>query len=139
MSKTDLPILEQRRIEANIIKPIYEEMAGYARAVRAGDRILVSGTTATHGAAGAVCPGDPAGQTVFILDKIAASISALGGSLADVVRTRIYVRDITQAEAVASVHGRYFGRVRPANSLVEVSGLVSPFDVEIEAEAVLGD
>ena len=70
---------------------VWEPIAGYSRAVRAGDRILVSGTTATHGAGEVVCPGDPAGQATFILDKIAASLAALGGTMADVVRTRIYL------------------------------------------------
>src|SRR5207253_3458393 len=106
-----------------------------ARAVRAGTRILVSGTTATHGESTVVCPGDAEGQTVYILDKIGAAIEALGGELGDVVRTRIYVRDAACAERVASIHGRYFGAIRPANTLVEVAGLVGDYAVEIEAEA----
>jgi enamine deaminase RidA (YjgF/YER057c/UK114 family) len=116
---------------------VWESLAGYSRAVRVGDRILVSGTTATHGAGELVCKGDPRGQTVYILDKIAASIAALGGSLEDVVRTRILLRDIAQWEPVARVHGRYFGDIRPANTLVEAA-LVGDYDVEIEAEAVVG-
>ncbi len=84
-----------------------------------------------------VCKGDPRGQTVYVLDKIAASIESLGGTLEDVVRTRIYVRDVSAWEAVAHVHGRYFGHVRPANTLVEVSNLVGGYEVEIEAEAVV--
>jgi aryl-alcohol dehydrogenase-like predicted oxidoreductase/enamine deaminase RidA (YjgF/YER057c/UK114 family) len=115
----------------------WEPIAGYARAVRVGSRILVSGTTATHGESTMVCPGDAEGQAVYILDKIGAAIEALGGDLDDVVRTRIYVRDATRAEPVARVHGRYFGAVRPANTLVEVSGLVGGYEVEIEAEAEL--
>lgn len=71
---------------------MWEPLAGYARAVRVGDRILVSGTTATHGAGEAVCPGDVAGQTTYVLDKLAASLAALGGRLDDVVRTRVYLR-----------------------------------------------
>jgi enamine deaminase RidA (YjgF/YER057c/UK114 family) len=113
----------------------WEPIAGYARAVRAGNRILVSGTTATHGEGTIVCPGDAEGQTVYILDKIGAALEALGGELEDVVRTRIYVRDVTCAEPVARVHGRYFGAVRPANTLVQIAGLVGGYDVEIEAEA----
>ncbi len=116
----------------------WEALAGYARAVRTGDRILVSGTTATHGAGTVVCPGDVEGQTVYVLDKIAASIEALGGALDDVVRTRIYVRDATLWEPVARVHARYFGAVRPANTLVEIGGLVGDCEVEIEAEADVG-
>ena len=117
---------------------VWESLAGYSRAVKIGDRILVSGTTATHGGGEVVCKGDPRGQTVYILDKIAASLSALGGSLDDVVRTRIFLRDVSQWEPVSRVHGRYFGDVRPANTLVEASRLVGEYDVEIEAEAVIG-
>jgi len=116
---------------------VWEGICGYSRAVRTGDRILVSGTTATHGSGEIVCKGDPGGQTVYILDKIAASIRALGGSLDDVVRTRIYMRDVSKWEPVARVHGRYFGAVRPANTLIEIAGLVGDYDVEIEAEAVV--
>jgi enamine deaminase RidA (YjgF/YER057c/UK114 family) len=116
---------------------IWEPVAGFSRAVRVGKRILVSGTTATHGNGKMVCPGDPAGQTVYILDKIAASLSALGASLEDVIRTRIYVRDAAQWEPVARVHGRYLGHVRPANTLIESSNLVGGYEVEIEAEAEL--
>ncbi len=117
---------------------VWEPVCGYARAVRVGERILVSGTTATHGPGTVVCPGDAAGQTVYILDKIAAAIHALGGSLEDVVRTRIYVRDAALWEPVARIHGRYFGGIRPANTLVEVSSLIGDYAVEIEAEAVVG-
>ncbi len=113
----------------------WEPIAGYARALRAGRRILVSGTTATHGESTMVCPGDAEGQTVYVLDKIGAAIEALGGELDDVVRTRIYVRDAKCAEAVARVHGRYFAAVRPANTLVEIAGLIGGYEVEIEAEA----
>ena len=115
----------------------WEPIAGYARAVRVGARILVSGTTATHGGGEVVCPSDPAGQTVYILDKIAASLAALGGSLDDVVRSRIYMKDAALWEAAARVHGRYLGHVRPANTLVEVSALVGDYAVEIEIEAVV--
>jgi len=115
----------------------WEAIAGYGRAARVGDRILVSGTTATHGDSTVVCPGDPVGQTVYILDKIAASIEALGGTLADVVRTRVYLRDIGDCDAVSGVHGRTFGGIRPANTLVEVSNLAGDYAVEIEAEAVV--
>ncbi len=115
---------------------VWEGIGGYSRAVRVGDRIMVSGTTATHGAGELVCPGDVAGQTVYILDKIAAALGALGGSLEDVVRTRIYLRDVGQWEAAARVHGSYFAEVRPANTLVQAA-LVGDYEVEIEAEAVV--
>ncbi len=117
---------------------VWEPVCGYSRAMRIGDRILVSGTTATHGSGAIVCAGDVRGQAVYILDKIEASLDALGGTLEDVVRTRIYVRDERQWEPVARVHGRYLGHVRPANTLVEVSNLVGGYMVEIEAEAVVG-
>jgi len=117
---------------------VWEEVCGYSRAVRNGNRILVSGTTATNGAGQIVCPGDPAGQAVFILDKIAASLAAVGATLEDVVRTRIYLRDAGQWEPVARVHGRYFGKIRPANTLIEVSRLIGDYLVEIEAEAEVG-
>jgi enamine deaminase RidA (YjgF/YER057c/UK114 family) len=116
---------------------VWEPIAGYSRAVRVGERILVSGTTATHGSGEVVCPGDPYGQTVYVLDKIAASLAALGGSLEDVVRTRIYVRDANQWEPVSRAHGRRFGDIRPANTLIEAK-LIGDYEVEIEAEAVVG-
>ncbi len=117
---------------------IWEPVCGYSRAVRIGDRIFVSGTTATHGSGEIVCKGDPGGQAVYILDKIAASIAALGGSLEDVVRTRVYVRDVAQWEPVARAHGRYFGEIRPANTMVEIADLSGDYEVEIEAEAIVG-
>jgi aryl-alcohol dehydrogenase-like predicted oxidoreductase/enamine deaminase RidA (YjgF/YER057c/UK114 family) len=118
---------------------VWEPICGYSRAVRVGERILVSGTTATHGSGEVICPDDVAGQSVYILDKIAASITSLGGRLEDVVRTRVYLRDADQWEPVSRVHGRYFGAIRPANTLLEISRLVGPYAVEIEAEAIVGD
>jgi aryl-alcohol dehydrogenase-like predicted oxidoreductase/enamine deaminase RidA (YjgF/YER057c/UK114 family) len=115
----------------------WEPIAGYSRAVRVGQRILVSGTTATHGAGKVICPGDVAAQTVYILDKIAASIVSLGGTLDDVVQTRVYLKDAEKWEAAARVHGRYFRDVRPANTLIEVGDLVGDYEVEIDAEAVV--
>ncbi|MBP7001928.1 aldo/keto reductase [Amaricoccus sp.] len=116
---------------------VWEPIAGYSRAVRVGDRISVSGTTATHGADRCVAPGDAGAQTTYVLDKIAGSVAALGGSLEDVIRTRIFVRDASAWEPVSRAHGRVFGDIRPANTLVEVSNLVGDYEVEIEAEAVV--
>jgi aryl-alcohol dehydrogenase-like predicted oxidoreductase/enamine deaminase RidA (YjgF/YER057c/UK114 family) len=116
---------------------VWEPLCGYSRALRAGSRVLVSGTTATHGAGRVVAPGDPRGQAVYILDKISASLAALGASLDDVVRTRIYLVDADDWEAVGRVHGRYLATARPANTLIEVSRLVGDYRVEIEAEADL--
>ncbi|MGI9500414.1 MAG: aldo/keto reductase [Geminicoccaceae bacterium] len=114
-----------------------EAACGYSRAIRTGDRILVSGTTATHGAAGVVCPGDVEGQAVHILDKIEAAIIALGGCIDDVIRTRIYMKDAARWQEAARAHGRVFRDVLPANTLVEVKDLVGDYEVEIEAEAVV--
>ena len=116
----------------------WEPIAGYSRAVRLGDRILVSGTTATHGQGQLIGRGDAAVQATYILDKIAASIKALGGKLQDVVRTRVYLQNAADCEAVSRVHGKYFGAIRPANTLLEVSALIGEgYLVEIEAEAVV--
>ena len=115
----------------------WEALAGYARAVRVGDRILVSGTTAT-GPDGVVGAGDPAAQARCIIDKIEAAIGQLGGRLRDVVRTRVYVRNIADWEAVARVHGERFGAIRPANTLVQAQLVGEEYLVEIEAEALIG-
>jgi aryl-alcohol dehydrogenase-like predicted oxidoreductase/enamine deaminase RidA (YjgF/YER057c/UK114 family) len=115
----------------------FEPIAGYSRAVRVGNRVLVSGTTATNGPNEIVCRGDPAAQTTFILDKIAASLAALGASVEDVVCTRVYLRDANQWEPVARAHGRAFGATRPANTMLQIASLIGDYEVEIEAEAVV--
>lgn len=114
----------------------WEEIAGYARAHRVGERILVSGTTATAGHARMVAPGDAGAQATFVLDKILAALGALGAGAEDVVRTRIYLVDEADTEAVSRAHGRVFGAVKPANTLVVVAALVGGYRVEIEAEAL---
>ncbi len=116
---------------------VWESMAGYSRAVRVGDRILVSGTTAT-GPDGLVGADDPAAQARYAVDKIEAAIRQLGGRLEDVVRTRVYVSDIAHWEPVARVHGERFGHIRPANTLVEARLVGPEYLVEIEAEAIIG-
>ncbi len=115
----------------------WEELAGYARAVRIGDRILVSGTTAT-GPDGIAVGDNAEAQARFALDKIERAITQLGGTLRDVVRTRIYVSDIANWEGVARVHGERFGAIKPANTLVEARLVGPQYLVEIEAEAVIG-
>ncbi len=115
-----------------------EEMAGYTRAVRVGDRILVSGTTATGPDGQVVGAGDAVEQTRFVLDKIERAIGRLGGSLRDVVRTRVYLRDLADWQAVAQVHGARFREIRPANTLVRAEMVGEEYLVEIEAEAVIG-
>jgi diketogulonate reductase-like aldo/keto reductase/enamine deaminase RidA (YjgF/YER057c/UK114 family) len=116
----------------------WEALAGYSRAVRRGQRILVSGTTATHGSGRVICPGDAQAQTVYILDRIGASLQALGAGLEDVVRTRVYLINADDCDGAARVHGRVFAEIRPANTLVAVAALIGEgYVVEIEAEAEL--
>lgn len=113
---------------------VWEDIAGFSRAVRKGDRILVSGTTATHG--DRVIGGrDPAAQTQFVIDKIEGAIHSLGGRLEDVVRTRIYIRNIEDWEPVSRTHGQRFGHIQPANTLVQAGLIGDGYLVEIEAEA----
>jgi aryl-alcohol dehydrogenase-like predicted oxidoreductase/enamine deaminase RidA (YjgF/YER057c/UK114 family) len=114
----------------------WEDLAGYCRAVRTGDQISVSGTTATHGDR-TIGGSDPAAQTHFVIDKIEGAIMALGGRLADVVRTRVFVRDISYWEPVARAHGARFGEIRPVNTLVQAPLVGDRNLVEIEAEAVV--
>lgn len=117
----------------------WEPLAGYSRAMQVGNRILVSGTTATHGTGHLIGQDDAAVQAVYILDKIAASLRALGASLEDVVRTRVYLTNLDDWQEVSRVHGQYFGQIRPANTMLQVAGLIGDgYRVEIEAEAVLG-
>ena len=114
----------------------WETMAGYARAVRTGNRILVSGTTATHGTR-LIGGDDPAAQAHFVFDKIEGAIQSLGGRLDQVVRTRIFVRDIADWEPVARAHGERFAGIQPANTLVRAELIGEEYRVEIEAEAVV--
>jgi len=115
----------------------WEDIAGYARAQRIGNRVLVSGTTATAGAERVVAPQDAGAQATYVLDKILAALSALGAQAEDVVRTRIYLVDEADTLAVSRAHGRVFAEIKPANTLVIVAGLVGGYRVEIEAEAIL--
>lgn len=117
----------------------WEEIAGYCRAHRIGNRILVSGTTAVAGVSRAVAPTDAAAQTTYILDKILAALTALGASADDVVRTRIYIIDEQDVLEISKAHGRVFAGIKPANTLVVVAGLIGDHKVEIEAEALLTD
>ena len=117
----------------------WESVVGYARAVRVGPFVYVTGTAAVDADGAVVAPGDAAAQTAFILDKIARALDDLGASLGDVVRTRIYVTDITQWEAIGRAHGAVFGEILPATTMVEVAALIDPeMLVEIEADAVVG-
>lgn len=117
---------------------VWEKLAGFSRAVRKGDRIMVSGTTATHGDT-IIGGNDPAAQTHFIIDKIEGALQSLGGRLDDVVRTRVYIYSISDWEAVSRAHGQRFGDIQPANTLVQAGLIGDGYLVEIDAEAIVAD
>lgn len=116
----------------------WESIVGYSRAVRVGQTVEVTGTVAVDEENRPVGPGDPYLQTKFILEKIAGVLRQAGASMRDVVRTRIYVTDISRWEEYGRAHGEVFAEIRPCTTMVEVSRLIGPeYLVEIEATAII--
>ena len=116
----------------------WEPIVGYSRALRVGNQIFVTGTTATDAAGDVVAVGDAYGQTVQAIRNIERALAALGASLEDVVRTRMFVTDIARWHEYGRAHGEFFGTIRPCTTMVEVSRLIDErMLVEVEADAVV--
>lgn len=118
----------------------WEPVVGYSRAVRVGNHISVAGTVATEPDGSPFAPGDAAAQTRRCIEIIERALAEAGASLADVVRTRMFVTDILRWEEYGRAHGEYFGSIRPATSMIGVAALIDPANlIEIEADAIVQD
>ena len=118
----------------------WEDIVGYSRAVRIGNVVEVAGTTSVDGEGNIIGSGDPYAQAKFILAKIEKALNDAGATMADVIRTRMYVVDITQWEQIGRAHGEVFRAIKPAATMVEVSALIQPeLLVEIEVTAVIAE
>lgn len=116
----------------------WEDIVGYSRAVRVGNMIEITGTVAVDKDGAVVGPGDAYKQTRFILEKIETVLKQAGASMKDVVRTRMFVTDISRWEEYGRAHGEFFQTIRPCTSMIEVKGLIAPeYLIEIEATAII--
>ena len=130
-----MSVIERQRVSSD---SEWEPVVGYCRAVRVGSWVSVAGTTAALLGGGIVGADDPAAQTREAIRRIAAALAQVGAGLEHVVRTRLFVTDISRWEEVGRAHGEFFADIRPASSMVQVSALIDPaLLVEIEADAVV--